>query len=376
MYQPKTLEQVKETVIEHARELSLPMQTTLEEDVRRACDKLQSLDSDHWCQVWSEIAQPYEERGLEQERAGNDKEAERNYMLAYSYYRVARFPVPNTPAKKAAYGSSIDNYLKASRYFAPPLERVLIPFAGKGNEGKEIPAYLQKPKGVERPPVLITHGGIDGFKEERGYGVHEFLSRGVATLAMDMPGTGQSPILGSINAERLYDPVITYLQNRPDLDGTRIGLMGGSFGGYWAAKIAHMELERLKIVVSWGGSAHYNFLPDWQRKCQWAPTVLGNEDLITTRSNSFGIYSFDEWLEFVPSLSLLTQGILEGPCVPMLLVNGKDDTQVPIEDLYLLLEHGSPKTARVFPGGHMGNTPQTLPTIADWVASQLSGGTK
>jgi hypothetical protein len=60
----------------------------------------------------------------------------------------------------------------------------------------------------------------------------------------------------------------------------------------------------------------------------------------------------------------------------MLLVNGKDDAMVTIEDLYLLLEHGSPKTARVFPGGHLGHGPYTVPTIADWIAGQLSAGDK
>jgi len=37
------------------------------------------------------------------------------------------------------------------------------------------------------------------------------------------------------------------------------------------------------------------------------------------------------------------------------------------------LEHGSPKTVRLFPGGHMGMTPETLPTIADWVRSRWGG---
>ena len=45
-------------------------------------------------------------------------------------------------------------------------------------------------------------------------------------------------------------------------------------------------------------------------------------DLLGT---SFGISNFEELLEFAPSLSLLIQVILDGPCVPMLLVNIKDD---------------------------------------------------
>ena len=46
--------------------------------------------------------------------------------------------------------------------------------------------------------------------------------------------------------------------------------------------------------------------------------------------------------------------------------------QCPIEDIYLLLEHGSPKSVRFFPGGHMGHTPKTMPTIVDWLMAQVS----
>lgn len=376
MYQPKTLTQIKADLLKCVGAQSHPMEMTQKEDVQRACDLLQNLDSDHWCQVWSEIARPYEENARKQEKLGNYGDAKRNYMLAYNYYRMARFTVPNTPAKKAAYRSSIENYLKAARFFDPPLERVTIPFNGKEGEGKEIPVYLRKPKGIHRPPVLINHAGVDVFKEEQCLVEQDFLERGIAMLAMDMPGTGESPIKGTGDAERLYNPIIKYVQNRDDLDGSRIGLMGMSFGGYWTAKLAHIELERLTAVVSWGGGAHYNFQPDWQFKCRYAPTHLGNEDLIVTRSHAFGIYNFDEWLEYVPSLSLLTQGILDRPCVPMLLVNGKDDVQVPIQDLYLLLEHGLPKTARVFPGGHMGMSPLTVKTVADWMSRKLLKTTK
>jgi pimeloyl-ACP methyl ester carboxylesterase len=347
------------------------MEMTREEDVHQATDRLQSLDSDHWCQVWSEIASPYEERGQAEEKAGKFNLAKNNYMLAYNYYRMARFPVPNTRAKKAAYQASVDSYVKASRYFDPPLERVVIPFAGREGEGKEIRAYLRKPKGTNRPPVLINHAGVDVFKEEQCLMEPAFLDRGMATLSMDMAGTGESPILGSMDAERIYDPILSFLQNRSDIDGSRIGILGMSFGGYWVTKIAHIELDRLKAAVCWGGGVHYTFQTDWQYKCRYAPTHLGNEDLIVTRSHSFGVFSFEEWLEYVPKLSLLSQGILDRPCIPLLIVNGKNDAHVPLEDHYLLLEHGSPKAVRLFPGGHMGMTPQTLPTIGDWMKGLL-----
>jgi pimeloyl-ACP methyl ester carboxylesterase len=349
------------------------MEMTQEEDVRRVCKRLQSLDSDHWCQVWTDMAQSYEERGREQEELGNCENARRNYMLAFTYYRIAWFPLPNTSATKTAYRLSVDNYLKAASFYDSPFEKIVIPFAGNEGEGKEIPVYLRKPKDVERPPILINQPGIGVAKEFLSNVEPSFLERGIATLAMDMPGTGESPVTGATNAERLYDAIITYIQTRDDLDGSRVGLMGMSLGGYWAAKAAHTEFKRVAGVVFWGGGVHYYFQPDWQLKSRDAQSWLGNIDVVTTRYNAFGISSLDEWLEQAPNFSLLTQGILDQPCAPMLLINGKYDLQCPVEDIYLMLEHGLPKTARIFPGGHMGMTPQTLPTVVEWMVQRLQG---
>ena len=36
-------------------------------------------------------------------------------------------------------------------------------------------------------------------------------------------------------------------------------------------------------------------------------------------------------------------------------MNGKLDDQAPVDDCYLLMEHGNPKEARIYPNGvHMG----------------------
>ena len=95
-------------------------------------------------------------------------------------------------------------------------------------------------------------------------------------------------------------------------------------------------------------------------------------DLAETRAHAFNISTYEEYVAFVPKLSLLDQGLLDQTCAPLLLINGKDDTQVPIKDHYLLLEHGDPKSIRVFPGGHMGRTSSTIPAIVDWLADRLT----
>ncbi|HJQ63363.1 MAG TPA: hypothetical protein VJ834_10895, partial [Burkholderiales bacterium] len=65
------------------------------------------------------------------------------------------------------------------------------------------------------------------------------------------------------------------------------------------------------------------------------------------------------------------------PSAPLLSVNGKKDDQQPIEDVYLLFEHGNPKEARIYPeGGHMGRSRATsdediAELIAEWLKARL-----
>jgi surfactin synthase thioesterase subunit len=96
-------------------------------------------------------------------------------------------------------------------------------------------------------------------------------------------------------------------------------------------------------------------------------------NLVETRQRMLGARNDAEYIEFFRRLSLLDQGLLDRPCAPLLLVNGKDDKQCPVADIHLLIERGSPKSVRLFAGGHMGITPQTLPTIVQWLARQVHG---
>ena len=83
--------------------------------------------------------------------------------------------------------------------------------------------------------------------------------------------------------------------------------------------------------------------------------IFGPIGLFQSRSRAMGVTSLDEFLEVAPKLSLKTQGLLDGPSAPLLCVNGKLDDQAPVDDIYLLMEHGNPKEARIYAKGlHMG----------------------
>ena len=104
--------------------------------------------------------------------------------------------------------------------------------------------------------------GLDSTKEELQATAEYFLARGLATLAIDGPGQGESEY--ELPIEPAYEKVATaavdYLQDRAGLDRERIGLFGVSLGGYYAARSAAYE-KRLRAVVALAGP--YRFDLDW-----------------------------------------------------------------------------------------------------------------
>ena len=105
---------------------------------------------------------------------------------------------------------------------------------------------------------------------------------------------------------------------------------------------------------------------------------MGPASLLDARSYIFGVKTLEEVLRIAPSLSLVTQGLIDQPCAPLLCINGKEDDQHPISDIYLLLEHGSPKDVRIIPGaGHMGrkrgqSNDEVQQIVTAWLKQKLS----
>lgn len=373
----RTLDEVRQDVLKRVGKRS-PFEHATHEDVAAVLDSLRSLDHDEWAEQWGKMGAAHEARAEELARNRADSEAVADaHFLAFNYYRIGRYPVTSTPGKVAAYRHALRNYLKAARCFDPPLEVVEIPF-----EGGKVVGYLQVPRGIARPPVVMHWGGVDGWKEDRNRNSRALHRAGIATFTMDMPGTGENPLrYADAGAERTFSAAIDYLATRDDIDGSRLGVWGGSFGGYWAAKLAFVEARRIRAAVNQGGGVHHGFQENWLRPALTRTAsqyLLGPASLLDARAYVMGVRTLNELLDIAPSLSLKTQRLLERESAPLLSVNGKKDDQQPIEDVYILLEHGSPKEARVYAdGGHMGRSPgvndaQIASLIIAWLKSRLT----
>ena len=372
----RTLDEVKAEFMRRAGKLN-PFEDIKREDAEKVMAALKSLDKDHWAEEWSKIGLGYEAKGDAAAKAGaSGRELAEIYMHAFDACRVGRYPSPTSPGKLQAFQHSLRMFRKAAKHFDPPLEIIEIPF-----EGKKVVGYLQKPPGVPKPPVVLHWGGVDGWKEDRLKIAKTAMDSGLASLTIDMPGSGENPVLyGDPAAERTYFAWLDYLPTRPDVDGQRVAVWGGSFGAYWAARLAFTAADRIKGAVFHGGNVHYGFQKEWLVPAfttGGATYLFGAASLLDARGRAMGVKTIEEFLTAVAPLSLKTMGLLDKKSAPLLGVNGKLDDQAPIADVYLLMEHGSPKSARVYPEGHhMGRTPGQHPdeianTIVGWLKERL-----
>ncbi|WP_354003778.1 alpha/beta hydrolase family protein [Ramlibacter aurantiacus] len=367
---PKTLQEAKAWMLARLASRTHPMNALPLDEGSAWIAALPGLDGESWGGWWGGLGDGVMRQASEAARAGDPERAGALYLKASGLYFMGRFPCPNHPAKERCAVAEREAYLAASQAWPSPIERVAIPFAGREGEGGQVVMLVRRPEGVARPPVVLMWGGVDACKEQMTAACDALLAQGVATVAMDNAGTGESPVRGVPDAERSFLAAMDWIAAQPDWQGDRIGLLGRSFGGYWATKLAHLVPQRIAGAVNWGGGAHHMFQPEWVEASRYPDSYL--MDLVETRQRMLGAQNDAEYVAFFKRLSLLDQGLLDQPCAPLLLVNGKDDRQCPVADIHLLIESGWPKSVRLFPGGHMGLTPRTLPTIVEWLVSSMT----
>jgi len=350
----RTIDEIKTETLARAQTGAYPALGIQPVDASDALGRIKSRDPDEWAAAWSAVADGYMTKA---NAAADPKEADANFVRAWRLYYFGQWPAPTSPGKQAAYQRAIDAYLQHARHFDPPLEVVRIPF-----EGKEIVGYLRLPANAKRPaPLVLAISGLDSRKETVAETYAAALAEGIAFFAVDSPGTGQAPRKADETSDLMYSRVLDYLATRPEIDKNRILVHGQSFGAYWAAKLAHTEAKRLAGAVTQSPPIHRTFQPDFFRGRMYTREYLF--DLLPASLFVYGLKSADEVIAFLPKMSLQAQNLLGKPTAPILVVGGTRDTQVPIDDLELLLNSGSePREAWINPaGGHMGRTAATWP---------------
>ncbi len=129
----------------------------------------------------------------------------------------------------------------------PGLESIWLELPGMRVEAWFLPA---RPQIRPAPVVIITHGNaesIDFLPDE----FQPFTERGVSLFMVEFPGYGRS--LGSPSQQTINDIMLKaydVVAARPDVDATRIILMGRSLGGGAVCQLAARRPIRGLMLVS------------------------------------------------------------------------------------------------------------------------------
>lgn len=207
-------------------------------------------------------------------------------------------------------------------------------------DGKQIPAQLFLPRdarpGDRRPAIVYMHGGsrrqmLLGFNYSsyyhHAYSMNQFLaSQGYVVLSLNYrSGIGygmefrEALNYGASGASEFNDVLGAglYLRARPEVDAGRIGLYGGSYGGYLTA----MGLSRASDLFAAGVDIHG--VHDWNvgiRTFIPSYNVLERVEEARVALSSSPMSTIDSWRS------------------PVLVIHGDDDRNVSFAETVTLVE--------------------------------------
>jgi pimeloyl-ACP methyl ester carboxylesterase len=368
-------------------------------EVLTTAERIAEGDTGSWHDEWRRTAERVERLAARAREAGHERTARDAGLRAHTYYRTAEFFLdPADPRRTPTYRASRAAFREALPALEADARPVEIPY-----EGTTLPGYRFLPPGTapdDPRPVVVCLGGFDSLCEELYFlcGVPEALARGYAVLAFEGPGQGaplrEAGLTARPDWEHVVGPVLDYLDGEPWAGGST-GLVGASFGGYYAPRAAAFE-ERVDAVVAFDHmhdlqSASAGGNEALARLLLRAPdavvnglaalgTRLGGVEARWLMANSrwvFGVASAAELGRTLRRFSLVdVAGEID---CPTLVLAGEDDHFVPLEltSEFADLVSG-PTTVRVFTteegaGEHcqMGNLRLATGEIYDWLDGVL-----
>ena len=347
-------------------------------EVERVCERLRARgaqDPEAWPQEWSAEAERVEKLADAASADRRDATAGSLYLRAGNYYYTGERFVPLGDRKVEMYEKALRCYHEGFRRRHPEIEFCEVPY-----EGRTLPAYFMKSPAKGAAPTVVLFDGMDNCKEMSVlFAGVEFARRGINTLAIDGPGQGETLRLRKIYARHDYEVAGTaayeFVARRADVDPGKVIVMGYSFGGYYAPRVAAFEARYSACVCL--GALHWD-LHAWQKRIR---EQLAADPRKSAQSNFqfqwiLGLSDPDAALERARAFSLA--GVAEKIRCPVLITHGANDRVVPVQaahDLYAAL--GAPrKTLKIFgpeEGGvehcQVDDRPLGIAYIADWIAA-------
>jgi dienelactone hydrolase len=332
--------------------------------------------------TWSTMAGKLCDLAAEDEARGRLISAGDKYSRAATYYLTAeRLQAHGAPGRTELYARFRQVFARGIALSGENCERVEIPYGDA-----HLSALLVRAEGVSgRAPILVQVNGLDSTKEMK-YRVRLprwLAQRGVSSLVVDQPGTGEALRLHGMTAvydsERWASKIVDWLEQRDDVDAARIGLEGVSLGGYYCPRAVAFE-PRFACGVVWGANHDWR---DVQKKR-------------LDREGSFPVPHYWEHVRWVWGAKdqqdfmriaedVHLDGVLDRIKVPFLVTHGEKDSQIPLhwaQRTYEQLVNSPARELKIFTAREGGvqhssfdNSANAGAYIADWVAETLGGRT-
>ncbi|MXO62855.1 alpha/beta fold hydrolase [Altererythrobacter oceanensis] len=234
----------------------------------------------------------------------------------------------------------LDVAKKDVRLLAKPLEQLAR--GGNGSvttvtysarDGLKIPAILTLPPGREAkglPLIVLPHGGPRArdierwdwwsqFLADRGYAVIQPNYRGSTGFGKAFVDAGDGE--WGLKMQDDVDDAVTWAVEKGLADPERVCIVGGSYGGYVAMRAAQRNPDIYRCAISFAG------VSDMPRMLRYSS------------DSYFGPSSREYWLGRADDLARVSPiNHVDKFGIPILLVHGKEDWRVPINQSRELAE--------------------------------------
>lgn len=298
------------------------------------------------------------------------------YQRAAGYLLAAeRMQSRDYAPRWVAYNDGLKYFRKGVELQGKPVEFVDIPYEGKHFTALFIPGVATDDR---KAPCVVSCNGLDSMKEQiYGAGNPEaFRLRGVSTLLIDQPGTGEAlrnlGLHGRHDAEAWGSAAYDYLLTRDDVDHDRIGIFGLSLGGYFAPRVAGKD-SRFKLCAVMGANHNWGEMQRRRMAREGDRPVPHYWDHVMW---VFGKATIDEFMEWAPKMDLT--GVVKNIRTPFLVTHGGGDRQIPVEYAHQSYDEAADSAKRTlyittpeqFEIEHCGADNGTIlrDCIADWIA--------
>jgi pimeloyl-ACP methyl ester carboxylesterase len=366
-------------------------------EVLDVADRIVPGDFESWHREFAALAQQVEQEGWGGLRSSPATLRDRGFRAA-SYWRAADFFLhgnQHDPRILSTWAAATEHFNRAIAHMSPAGERMTV-----AANGFSVPAIFFRVAADATPrPTILMFNGFDGSQEEmlhlcglaaleRGFNVVTFEGPGQPTVLREQ-GIGFRP-----DWEAVVTPLVDRCGEIPEVDASRLGLLGVSFGGYLAPRAAAFEPRIAAAVVIDGLYDGYQAVtalltPELKALLDAGEADAFNEAMAAAMEGDTGLRWYMEhglWCFrvptpydfFVSARPYTLEGITDRITCPVLVCDAADDHLNPGQARKLAAALGELAELRSFTAAesagahsHPGAAMLMNGVVMDWLAESL-----